>query len=74
MYGQHMAHIRLLIYCFVLAVSSFSCAGFMQHMFSPITHITEAIEDYLVSDTSSTLCLREGALSTRKPFLPPQKH
>lgn len=55
MYGEHMAHIRLLIYCFVSAVSSFSSTGFMQHMFSAITHITEAIEVYLVSDTSSML-------------------
>lgn len=53
MYGQHMAHIRLLIYCVLfVAVSSFSSSGFMQHMFSPIPHIAPAIEVYLVSDSS----------------------
>lgn len=53
MYGQHMAHIRLLIYCVLLwQVSSFSSNGFMQHMFSSIPHNTPAIEVYLVSDTS----------------------
>lgn len=65
MYGEHMAHIRLLIYCFVSAVSSFSSTGFMQHMFSAITHITEAIEVYLVSDTSSMLYVHKRPLNSR---------
>ena len=40
----------------------------MQHMFSPIPHITSAIEVYLVSDSSyyTTLYLHKGALSSEE--------
>lgn len=45
MYGQHMAHIRLLIYCVLFWQYHLSHPiGFMQHMFSAIPHITQAIE------------------------------
>lgn len=69
MYGQHMAHIRLLICC-VLAVSSFSSNGLMQHMFSSIPHITPAIEVYLISDTSyyRTLYMHKGPLALQVTY------
>lgn len=67
MYGQHMAHIKLLLYCALFkAGSPFSSSGFMRHMFSPVPHITPAIEVYLVSDISyyNTLYLHKGGSNT----------
>lgn len=67
MYGQHMARIKLLLYhALFKAGSPFSSNGFMQHMFTPIAHITPAIEVYLVSDIRhyNTLYLHKGSANT----------
>lgn len=66
MYGQHMAHIRLHIYCVLFARYHLSHTAASCNICSSSLVISHpAIEEYLVSDTCSASYLQNGTLDLR---------